>query len=80
MENQGMSLPDFLHLANRIRKENLNKWVTLHRQVEGKNVGLKFYNFYNQIIDINRVRYMGVFTTKTIKAWKKEIETLIKGE
>jgi len=48
-----MTKLEYIKLVNKLRKENKNKWVSFTQDVEGLKVGIKFFNKWIQIMEVN---------------------------
>lgn len=69
-----MNTEEFVKTVDALRKEamKLDGWFCFNGLVNGKEVRLKSYKCWNQIIEINGMRDSGLYDL-TVKAWKEEL-------
>jgi hypothetical protein len=52
-----MTKPDFILKINQLRKANKNKWFSWTGVVDGKNVKVKCYNTWLQILNVDGLQH-----------------------
>ena len=48
-----MNKLEYIKLINSLRKANKNKWVSFTQNVENMVIGIKFFNTWIQVIEVN---------------------------
>jgi len=73
-----MNLADFLKAMKFHRLTNVGKWYYFNGTVEGKEVSVKAYEYWVQILKVGGINYAQGMT-ETAKAWRDVLESPFKG-
>jgi hypothetical protein len=75
-----MKYSDFIREVRAMRREDKNAWHYLVRVVEGKQVKMKWHGTWNQVLEVDGVRYGGCMGLN-VGGWLTEIhKAIIVGE
>jgi len=73
-----MNLAEFLKKMKALRLENVGKWYYFTGIVEGKEVSVKAYAYWVQILKVGGINYAQGMT-ESAKAWREVLESPFKG-
>jgi hypothetical protein len=69
-----ITVAEYLETICKARKGNKGKWLAFVGNVDGVEIAHKFYDNYNQILELNGINHASG-TTDTKRDWISQIET-----